>query len=115
MHHLVWVAGIVLIMTGCATKDFVNETISKQRTEVDQRIDKVEGQVGESSQRIGSVEGKVTDQGQRVEGIHRTRPLVVVVRRGRDLRRTGRDRGQGRPGPCQRRDGTRGQCHGAGR
>ncbi len=69
MHHLVWVAGIVLIMTGCATKDFVNETISKQRTEVDQRIDKVEGQVGESSQRLGSVEGKVTDQGQRVEAV----------------------------------------------
>jgi outer membrane protein OmpA-like peptidoglycan-associated protein len=69
MHHLVWVAGAVLIMTGCATKGFVNETVSKQRTEVDQRIDKVEGEVSTGSQRLGTVEGKVTDQAQRVEAV----------------------------------------------
>jgi len=69
MHHLAWVAGAVLILTGCATKDFVKETVSKQRTEVDQRIDKVEGQVGEGSQRLGTVEAKVTEQGQRFEAV----------------------------------------------
>jgi outer membrane protein OmpA-like peptidoglycan-associated protein len=67
MRHLVWIAGVVLILSGCATKDFVKETVSKQRTEVDQRIDKVEGQVGEGSQRLGTVEARVNEQGQRVE------------------------------------------------
>ncbi|MGH7335168.1 MAG: OmpA family protein [Candidatus Rokuibacteriota bacterium] len=69
MHHVVWVAGAVLILTGCATKGFVTETVSKQRTEVDQRIDKVEGQVGEGSQRLGTVESRVNEQGQRVEAV----------------------------------------------
>jgi outer membrane protein OmpA-like peptidoglycan-associated protein len=69
MRHLVWVAGVVLMLSGCATKDFVKETVSKQRTEVDQRIDKVEGQVGEGSQRLGTVEARVNEQGQRVEAV----------------------------------------------
>jgi OOP family OmpA-OmpF porin len=61
------VPAALLVVSGCATKDFVKETVGKQRTEVDQRIDKVEGQVGEGAQRIGSVETRVNEQGQRVE------------------------------------------------
>lgn len=63
------VPAALLIGSGCATKDFVKETAAKQRTEVDQRIDKVEGQVTDGAQRIGGVETRVTEQGQRVEAV----------------------------------------------
>jgi outer membrane protein OmpA-like peptidoglycan-associated protein len=69
MRYLVWAAGAVLIVSGCATKGFVTETVNKQRTEVDQRIDKVESHVGEGSQRLGTVEARVNEQGQRVEAV----------------------------------------------
>ena len=58
-----------LLGAGCATKGFVQETVGKQRADVDRRIDKVEGEVSDSSQRLGAVESRVTDQGQRVEGM----------------------------------------------
>lgn len=59
----------LVVSSGCATKDFVKETAAKQRAEVDQRIDKVEGQVSDGAQRIGGVETRVTEQGQRVEAV----------------------------------------------
>ena len=63
------VPAALLAGSGCATKDFVKETTAKQRAEVDQRIDKVEGQVTEGAQRVGTVETRVTEQGQRVEAV----------------------------------------------
>src|SRR5262245_12773885 len=69
MRQLVWVASAVLLLSGCATKGFVTETVNKQRTEVDQRIDKVEGQVTQGSSRIGAVETRVNEQGQRVDAV----------------------------------------------
>ena len=69
MRHLVWAASAVLLLSGCATKGFVTETANKQRAEVDQRINKVEGQVTQESSRLGSVETKVNEQGQRVDAV----------------------------------------------
>jgi hypothetical protein len=43
------VPAVLLVGAGCATKDFVKETSARQRAEVDQRIDKVEGQVSDSA------------------------------------------------------------------
>ncbi len=63
------VPAALLMGSGCATKDFVKETAAKQRTEVDQRIDKVEGQVTDGAQRIGGVETRVTEQNKRVEAV----------------------------------------------
>ena len=61
----------LLVLSGCATKGWVQERLGQQKTEVDQRIGTVETKVGqvdtkvtEDGQRIGSVEARVTEQGQ---------------------------------------------------
>lgn len=61
----------LLVLSGCATKGWVQERLGQQKTEVDQRIGTVETKVGqvdtkvtEDAQRIGSVEARVTEQGQ---------------------------------------------------
>ncbi|MGH7335219.1 MAG: OmpA family protein [Candidatus Rokuibacteriota bacterium] len=73
MRHSFQIALVIpaalLIGVGCATKDFVKETTAKQRAEVDQRIDKVEGQVSDGAQRIGTVETRVTQETQRVQAV----------------------------------------------
>jgi outer membrane protein OmpA-like peptidoglycan-associated protein len=73
MRHIVQIAlvvpAVLLLGAGCATKDFVKETSAKQRAEVDQRIDKVEGQVTEGAQRLGTVETRVTEESQRVQAV----------------------------------------------
>jgi len=66
----------LLVLSGCATKGWVQERLGQQRTEVDQRIGTVETKVGqvdtkvsEDAQRIGTVEARVTEQGQTVQGV----------------------------------------------
>ncbi len=62
---------VLLLGTGCATKDWVKEQFSKKDVEVDQRFTKVEGRVGEEAQRLDGVSGEVkgvTTQVKSLEG-----------------------------------------------
>jgi len=59
----------LLVLSGCATRGWVNEQMGQQKTQVDQRIASVETKVGEDGKRIGSVEARVTEQGQAVQGM----------------------------------------------
>jgi hypothetical protein len=57
----------LLVVTECATKDFVKQTVERERVEVNHRIDRVEGRAGEGSQRLRIVEAKAPAAGERGE------------------------------------------------
>jgi len=64
---------VLIIASGCATKSWVRGEMSKQETEVNQRIVKVDERVGEETQRTDkrfeSVEGRANRDAQQVEGM----------------------------------------------
>ena len=60
------VPALLLVFTGCATKDFVREHVGKRETEIDQRIAAVDSRLGSETKRI---DGNVSEQAQRVEGM----------------------------------------------
>jgi outer membrane protein OmpA-like peptidoglycan-associated protein len=73
MHHdlrfgLILPAAL-LVLSGCATKGWVQEQLGQQRTQVDQRFATVETKVNEDAQRIGGVEARVTEQGQAAQSM----------------------------------------------
>ena len=60
------VPAVLMLASGCATKDFVRELVGKSEAELDQRVGKVgervvavEGRLGEESQRVTKVEGRL--------------------------------------------------------
>jgi outer membrane protein OmpA-like peptidoglycan-associated protein len=57
--RLVVVPAIVLLATGCATKDWVKNLVGQKEAEIDQRV----------GTRVGAVEGQVGQQGQKVTWI----------------------------------------------
>jgi outer membrane protein OmpA-like peptidoglycan-associated protein len=59
----------LLVLSGCATRGWVQDQMGQQRSEMDQRITTVETKVGDDGRRIGTVEGRVTEQGQTVQGM----------------------------------------------
>ena len=67
---------MLVLASGCATKNFVREMVGKSEQELDQRVGKVnekvvavEGRLGEESQRVTKVEGQITETNQRVSGV----------------------------------------------
>lgn len=54
--RLAVVPAIVLVTTGCATKDWVKNLVGQKEAEIDQRVDA----------RVGAVDGRVGEQGQKV-------------------------------------------------
>ncbi|HEX2442089.1 MAG TPA: OmpA family protein [Methylomirabilota bacterium] len=69
-------AAMLVLASGCATKNFVREMVGKSEQELDQRVGKVnekvvavEGRLGEESQRVTKVEGQITETNQRVSGV----------------------------------------------
>jgi outer membrane protein OmpA-like peptidoglycan-associated protein len=69
-------AAVLLLASGCATKNFVRELVGKSEAELDQRVGKVnervvtvEGRLGEESQRVTKVEGQLGDTNKRVAGV----------------------------------------------
>jgi outer membrane protein OmpA-like peptidoglycan-associated protein len=57
-----WVLAIpamLLLGAGCATKDWVRETMGKQTAETNQRFTQVEGKVSDESARVGEMEKAV--------------------------------------------------------
>jgi outer membrane protein OmpA-like peptidoglycan-associated protein len=63
----------VLLVSGCATRDWVREYVTPKEVDIDQRIANVEGKVGEETQRLdqrlGTAEGQVTEGSQRLEAM----------------------------------------------
>src|SRR5690348_5784609 len=57
--RLAVVPAIVLLATGCATKDWVKSLVGQKEAEIDQRV----------GTRVGAVEGQVGQQGQKVTWI----------------------------------------------
>jgi outer membrane protein OmpA-like peptidoglycan-associated protein len=59
----------LIVVSGCATRGWVRETLGKQQAETDQRFGQVDTKIGEDGQRLGTVEARVTEQGKTVEGM----------------------------------------------
>jgi outer membrane protein OmpA-like peptidoglycan-associated protein len=61
---------VLMLASGCATKDWVREMVGQREAEIDQRVGTrvgaVEGRVGEEAQRITRVEGQLGETGQRL-------------------------------------------------
>lgn len=92
VRQMVMVAPAVLVLaSGCATKDWVREVVGQREAEINQRvgsvgdrvgtvegrvgeeaqrITRVEGQLGETSQRLGTVETRVGEVGEQAKQAH---------------------------------------------
>jgi outer membrane protein OmpA-like peptidoglycan-associated protein len=82
------VPAVLLLASGCATKDWVRDLVGQREAEIDrrvgdkvgavegrmgeeaQRITRVEGQLGETTQRLGSVETRVGEVGEQAKQAH---------------------------------------------
>lgn len=64
------ILAVLLLVSGCATRDWVRGYVGPKEAEIDQRIVKVEGKVGEEAgrldQRITATEGRVTEGTRRL-------------------------------------------------
>ncbi len=60
---------LLLLIVGCATKSWVEDTVGVKETQINQRIDTVEGRVGQEAQRVDTIEGRVGENGQRIDGM----------------------------------------------
>jgi outer membrane protein OmpA-like peptidoglycan-associated protein len=79
-HAVAVLPTALLVVTGCATKDFVKRTVERERVEVNHRIDRVEGRMAEGSRRLRAVEARASEQAQRFEDVGaRVGPLETSV------------------------------------
>ena len=62
-------AASMLLVSGCATKDWVQGYVGTKSAEIDQRFASVDSKVDEQSTRVTQVEGRVSDTAQRTEGM----------------------------------------------
>lgn len=63
------IPAMLLLVSGCATRNWVRDYVGPKEAEIDQRFVRVEGSVGEAAQRVGKVEVRVTEDAQRIEGM----------------------------------------------
>jgi len=73
MRAAVVVPAMTLLLTGCATKEWVKDLVGKREAEIDQRVGTrvgaVETKMGEESARVTRVEGQVGETTQRLNGV----------------------------------------------
>jgi len=66
-------ATLLIVATGCATKSWVREEMTKQEAQVGQRIAQVDERIGSEAQRVDkrvdSVEGRVSQEAQKTDGM----------------------------------------------
>src|SRR6185503_8801612 len=69
-------ATLLIVATGCATKGWVREEMSKQEAQVGQRIGQVDARIGTEAKRvdtvdrrIDTVEGRVSQEAQKTDGM----------------------------------------------
>jgi outer membrane protein OmpA-like peptidoglycan-associated protein len=73
IRAVVVVPAMTLVLTGCATKDWVKDLVGKREAEIDQRVGTrvgaVETKMGEESARVTRVEGQIGETTQRLNGV----------------------------------------------
>jgi len=73
MRAAVVVPAMTLVLTGCATKEWVKDLVGKREAEIDQRVGTqvgaVETKLGEQSARVTRVEGQIGETTQRLSGV----------------------------------------------
>ncbi len=57
---------VVLVLSGCATKGWVNETLGKKSNEIDERFAKVDARAGDDASRVTQLEGRVSEQSSKL-------------------------------------------------
>ena len=81
LSHGALLSAIVLVATGCATKNWVNQLVGKKQAEVErgqadinQRVGEVDSRLNETSQRlegrVGGVEGRLGETGELAKQAH---------------------------------------------
>ena len=93
----VLIPALLLLVSGCATRDWVRGYVTPKEVDLDQRIVKVEGKVGEETQRIDQridkTEARVTEGTQRIEGMDgRMNTLDTSVGEVREVAKVARER-----------------------
>ena len=63
------IAASMLLISGCATKNWVQGYVGTERAEIDQRFANVDARAEEQSARVTQVEGRVSETAQRTEGM----------------------------------------------
>jgi outer membrane protein OmpA-like peptidoglycan-associated protein len=58
---------VALVLGGCATKDWVNQLVVKERLETDDKFGRVEQQVSEGDRRLSTFDARLGDESRRVE------------------------------------------------
>jgi len=91
------IPAVVLLVSGCATRDWVRGYVTPKEAELDQRIVKVEGQVGAETQRmdqrLDKTEARVTEGTQRIEGMDgRMTALDTSLGEVREVAKVARER-----------------------
>ena len=97
MHRGVRIAILIImvsiLVTGCATKEWVQGLLGKQKAELGERLAGVEGLVTQAAQRIDKVEVRVGEEAQRAEGMgFRVKTLETSVGEVRETAKTAKDR-----------------------
>lgn len=91
------IPALLLLVSGCATRDWVREYVAPKEADIGQRIGTVEGKVGEETarvdQRIAATEGRVTESTRRLEGMAgRMTTLETSVGDVREVAKVARER-----------------------
>ena len=61
---------LLILAVGCATKNWVRETLTQKETVIGQRVDQqFEQRDAKIGERIGGVEGRVSSEAQRIDGV----------------------------------------------
>ena len=63
------IAASMLLISGCATKNWVQGYVGTERAEIDQRFASMDAKVDEQSAHLNQVESKVSETAQRTEGM----------------------------------------------
>lgn len=91
------IPAMLVLVSGCATRDWVRQYMAPKEVDIDQRITKVEGKVGEETQRIDQridkTDAGVSQGAQRIEGIDgRMNTLETSIGDTREVAKVARER-----------------------
>jgi outer membrane protein OmpA-like peptidoglycan-associated protein len=87
------IPALLLLVAGCATKDWVRGYLGPKEAEIDQRFIQVEGRVGEEAQRIDKVQVRIGEEAQQIEGMGvRVKTLETSVGEVGEVAKAARER-----------------------
>jgi outer membrane protein OmpA-like peptidoglycan-associated protein len=67
LTHGVVVTVAAIALSGCATKNWVNEMMGKKELQIGERVGRVDARVGETAQKVDTVEGRLTSETSRLD------------------------------------------------